>query len=140
MVISRTRASVVLLHNGKLLTFRAIDPTSGKEYLFLPGGKVEPTETAPEAAERETFEETGFRVRVDEFSAIDREYFFDWNGQTFDCLTIFYSATLASPFGSPVKDADYNQGVHWVEVDKISESFAYSTEIRSAILELMEKL
>jgi tRNA(adenine34) deaminase len=136
MVISRTRTSAVVIKNDKLLTFRAIDPVSGKEYLFLPGGAVEPNETAPEAAERETLEETGYKIKVDELSAIDREYFFDWKGDTFDCLTIFYKGHLTSPFAAPVHDADYNKGVEWLDLSEIPSAFDYSAEIKSAILEL----
>lgn len=136
MIISRTRASVVVVKNNRLLTFKAIDPLTGKNYLFLPGGAVEADETAPEAAARETLEETGYQVAVDALSAIDREYFFEWKGQTFDCLTIFYRGDLVSPFASVVNDADYNHGVEWVELDRIPEIFAYSAEIRSAVLEL----
>lgn len=136
MIISRTRASVVVVKNNRLLTFKAVDPSNGKNYLFLPGGAVESDETAPEAAARETMEETGYQVQIDALSAIDREYFFEWKGQTFDCLTIFYRGDLISPFASPVSDADYNHGVEWIELERIPEAFAYSSEIRSAIQEL----
>ena len=136
MIISRTRTSVVLVKNQLLLTFKAIDPVSGQNYLFLPGGAIESNETAPEAAERETLEETGYKVKVDVLASVDREYFFEWKGQTYDCLTIFYRAELSSPFASPVNDADYNKGVEWLPLQKIHESFAYSSETRSAILEL----
>ncbi len=136
MVISRTRTSVVVVKNDRLLTFKAVDPVNGKSYLFLPGGGIEPTETAPEAAVRETLEETGYRIQVDEFSAIDREYFFEWKGDTFDCLTIFYRGQLVSPFAVEVNDADYNKGVEWIEVSQIPETFAYSAEIKSAVLDL----
>lgn len=139
MIISRTRASVVVVKNNRLLTFKAIDPTSGKNYLFLPGGAVEADETAPEAAARETMEETGYQIQVDALSAIDREYFFEWKGETFDCLTIFYRGDLVSPFASKVNDADYNKGVEWIDLEQIPQAFAYSSEIRSAILELIPK-
>ena len=139
MIISRTRTSAIVVKNQRLLTFRAIDPSNGKEYLFLPGGEIEPTETAPEAAERECLEETGYEIKVDELTAIDREYFFEWKGQTFDCLTIFYRGELQKPFAHPVNDAEYNKGVVWLEVEKIPEVFAYSSEIKSDIIEILSK-
>lgn len=136
---SRVRTSVVLVHADKVLTFLAVDPTSGREYHFLPGGGVEPEETAPEAAAREVFEETGFKALVDATSAIDREYLFFWNGEDFDCLTIFYWGKLISPMQTPVKDADYNKGVVWIPLAEVEKTFSYSKEISSAITELIEK-
>ncbi len=136
---SRVRTSVVLVHNDKLLTFFAVDPKSGREYHFLPGGAIEPQETAPESAAREVFEETGFRCLIDASSALDREYLFFWNGEDFDCLTIFYWGVLASPMQSPVKDADYNKGVVWIPLADVEKTFSYSKEISSAVTELIEK-
>jgi 8-oxo-dGTP pyrophosphatase MutT (NUDIX family) len=69
---SRVRASAVVIHNERILCIRAQDPKSKKDFFFLPGGEVEPEETSVEAAERETFEETGFSVKVD---ALSRIYF-----------------------------------------------------------------
>lgn len=136
---SRVRTSTVVVHNDHLLVFLAVDPTSGREYLFLPGGKVEAHETAPEAAERETFEETGFRVETDPMSATEREYFFMWDGEDYDCLTIFYRARLNSPLQASVKDADYNKGAVWIPLERVKEAFSYSEEILSAVTELIEK-
>lgn len=136
---SKVRSTAVLVHNDKVLSFRAVDPKSGKEYLFLPGGKVEADETAPEAAERETFEETGFQISVDANSGIDREYFFFWDGEDYDCLTVFYWGKLASPIQKTVVDADYNKGVVWVPLSEVRQTFSYSGEILSAVEELIEK-
>jgi tRNA(adenine34) deaminase len=131
----RIRTSAVVLHNDQILTFRAVDPDSGREYFFLPGGEIEKGETPPEAAERETFEETGFQVQVDPSTSLDKEYVFRWNGEDYKVITIFYRATLVNPFQqpTPVKDADYNKGVHWIPKSKISEVFSYTSEIRDAI-------
>lgn len=134
---SRVRTSVVVIQNNRLLTFLGVDPTSGKEYFFLPGGKIEDDETAPGAAERETFEETGYQVQVDASSNVDREYEFFWDGETYDCLTIFYRAHLKTPMAASVRDADYNKGVHWIPLEEIDKVFSYSVPIRSAIEELL---
>lgn len=134
---SRVRTSVVVIKNDKILTFLAIDPTSGKEYFFLPGGKIEEDEAAPEAAERETFEETGYKVEVDPSSNTDREYQFFWNGETYDCLTIFYRGHIVSPIAAKVRDADYNKGAHWIPVEDIPQVFSYSPEILAAIEDLL---
>ena len=133
----RVRTSVVCLHNDRLLAFHAEDPKSKEKYVFLPGGKVESHETATEAAERETLEETGFRVEATGSLGVDREYSFLWNGEEYDCLTIFYPARLVSPIQAKVQDADYHQGVVWIPRDEIAKSFAYSAPILEAILELL---
>jgi tRNA(adenine34) deaminase len=136
---SRVRATAVLVHNGRILSFFAVDPSSQREYYFLPGGEVDPDETAPEAAERETLEETGFKISVDPMSAVDREYFFYWDGEDYDCLTVFYWAKLTSPLQDSVNDRDYNKGVAWVPLAEVKEKFSYNEEILSAIQELIEK-
>jgi len=135
----RIRASVVVVHNDQILTFLAVDPSSKKEYLFLPGGSIEPSESPVETAIRETFEETGYQIKVDVQSAIDFDYTFHWNGEDFDCLTIFYRGYLTSPFQSPssVKDADYNKGHRWIAVAEAAQVFSYSPEIRDAVLRLI---
>ena len=135
----RVRTSVVVIHQNKILTFHAIDPHDAREFYFLPGGLIEDHETAPQAAQRETLEETGFSINVDVDSAIDREYKFYWNGKDYDCLTLFYIGYLTSPMARAVKDADYNKGVVWHDLSTAEKIFSYSEEIQSAVKELIEK-
>lgn len=137
---ARTRTSVVCVHNDKLLCFKAVDPHDQREFLFLPGGAIEADETAPEAAERETMEETGFEVTIVPHLNVDREYEFFWNNETYKTLTLFYRGYLKSPFQSPkaVNDAPYHKGVVWLPVEDIPKSFNYTAEILSAITELIE--
>lgn len=136
----RVRTSAVVVLNNKLLTFFAVDPKDGREFHFLPGGAIEPEETAPEAAERETLEETGFNVEVLPETCLDVEYDFHWNGETYHCLTFFYKANLVSPFANPkiVHDQAYNKGVVWVPLSEVSNVFSYSEAIKDAVLTLIE--
>lgn len=136
-MISRVRASAIVVQGDKILTFRAIDPVNGKEYYFLPGGKIEAHETAPEAVIRETFEETGYRIRVEESSCIDKEYIFQWAGEDFDCLTLFYRGYLLNSLRAVVKDADYNKGVEWLPISEIKNVFAYSRSVLEAVESLV---
>lgn len=134
---SRVRASVICWHNDQLLCVRLEDPTSKEQFITVPGGAVEEDETAPEAAARETFEETGFSVVVDPESCVDKEYIFHWDGEDYDCLTMFYRGRLKSPLQAPVDDAAYHRGVVWVPRAEIREVFGYSREILDAIEELL---
>jgi 8-oxo-dGTP pyrophosphatase MutT (NUDIX family) len=121
------------------LVFRAIDPKSGQEYYFLPGGAIEENETAPESAVRETLEETSYKIKIDPLTAVDKDYQFFWNGQTYDCTTIFYRGYLNEPFHLPhaVKDASYNKGALWLPVSDVPKIFSYSADIKEAVAALL---
>ncbi|MEX5299613.1 NUDIX domain-containing protein [Kocuria sp. CPCC 205292] len=64
MRIVQAAAAVVVREDGRLLLVRrGREPQRGR--WSVPGGKLEPGETAAQAAVRETFEETGARVRAE---------------------------------------------------------------------------
>ena len=134
---SRVRTSVVVIHIDKLLTFRAVDPVSGQQYNFLPGGKIESHETAPEAAVRETREETGYQIQIQESSCVDKEYIFRWAGEDYDCLTLFYRGQLKNSLQAVVDDAPYNKGVEWIPLENVKTVFNYSAEVLSAVEALL---
>src|SRR5262245_50329253 len=60
----RIRASVVCVYRAQLLCVRLRDPLTRIDRLFVPGGEIEPGETAAAAAYRETLEETGYQVEI----------------------------------------------------------------------------
>jgi len=136
----RIRASVVCIHGGRILVFKGIDPHSEETYWFLPGGKIEDGEKPWECAERETFEETGYRVGVIKESEIIKKYEHPWNGENHDCATFFYIGILSEPWRPPVPvhDADYNKGAEWLPLEIALEFFSYKKEIRDAVIELSE--
>lgn len=135
----RSRVSIVVLHEGKILGFHAEDPHSLKKYFFLPGGMIEPGETYQAAAVRETLEETGYKVAVVDGLEVRRRYDFEWNGAVHDCDTIFVAGKLLSTDGREVSDADYHRGVGWVSVNEISKVFNYHEEILEAVEKLIDK-
>lgn len=139
----RERTSVICIAQvageDHLLCFRAVDPTSKQAYHFLPGGGLEPGETQIQCAERETWEETGYRVQVRAGSRISTRYPFHWDGQNFDCLTHFFRADLCEPWrpAGSVNDQAYNLGPLWIQTRQISELFSYGKEIQDCILQLI---
>ncbi|STB64710.1 Bifunctional NMN adenylyltransferase/Nudix hydrolase [Chromobacterium violaceum] len=60
----KQRASIVIIENGRLLLMRRVKP--GKEYYVLPGGNIKRNETPAMACVRETREETGLNVWLEE--------------------------------------------------------------------------
>lgn len=140
-MIYRERASVVVIHNKKILGFHAEDPTTLKKYFFIPGGAIESNESPETCAIRECLEETGYRIQIDQDSELTREYSFHWNGEDFLCKTYFYLGFLTEDFKPPqkVQDAGYHRGADWVPLKQSIETFSYHQDIQWAIRKLIKK-
>lgn len=137
----RRRSSAVVIHDGKVLGFNAVDPTSGQKFVFLPGGALEKSESFLESAVRETREETGYKIAVDEQTALNRKYLFHWNGKDVWCETVFYLARLDQKFSPPRRqdDADYNLGPVWIPFSEVGQTFAYHPDILWAVSKLIKE-
>lgn len=133
----RHRASVVVVHEGRLLGFHAEDPFSKEKYFFLPGGMIESNESPEQAACRETFEETGYRIQIINSHKIKKNYDFPWNGKINRCATVFYLGQLLNLEPVTVNDASYHRGVAWVPVGEIGRIFSYSKDICEAVQSLV---
>lgn len=133
----RNRVSIVVLHKKKILGFHAQDPYNKKAYFFLPGGKIESGESAKEAAIREAFEETGYRIKVIDGTKVTRRYDFEWDGVVNDCTTQFMAGQLIDEKPMPVSDAPYHQGVAWVSVSDIESVFGYHKDILESIQQII---
>lgn len=132
----RKRVSVIIVHQDRILAFRAEDPASHRKYVFLPGGAPEEGETLLNAALRETMEETGFEVDLNPDPVDIRQYDFEWNGQLYDCETYYFKGRLKHSQQQPVDDASYHQGVVWVAKADVTNTFGY----HQAILEPVKKV
>jgi tRNA(adenine34) deaminase len=137
--LQRVRASAVCVDRGRVLCVRLRDPLTRLDRLFVPGGAIERGETPQDAAERETFEETGYRVRCAPERSCCVEYPYVWNGTTFDVTTHFVKARLLEPDRDPepVSDAAYNEGALWLPLAEAPEAFAFQREMCGAILRLV---
>lgn len=138
-MVPRERASVVCVAAGKLLGVVLEDPKTGRQETYLPGGALEPGESPAAAARRETLEETGYDVNVDERSRRSMRYPFSWGGLEYDCTTHFFAAHLTTPDEPPrpISDASYHRGVVWVALADVPRVFGYHQGILSQILELL---
>ncbi|MGU3411374.1 NUDIX hydrolase [Microbacterium sp. M1A1_1b] len=108
-------SALLLLREGRVLMVRA----RGRDVLYLPGGKVEPGETAVQAAIREAHEETGLVVTaadVDEFAVVTEPA----HGQppgTVVAMTLFLARSPgALDTATPVASAEVD-AVEWVTAD-----------------------
>ncbi len=127
----RRRASVIVVHKKKILGFHAVDPHNQKKYFFMPGGQIEKNETAAETAIRETFEETGYKIRLLPEFELRRRYDFEWNGMVNPCDTVFFAGVLDEAWHEPrpVQDAAYNRGTEWIPLSRATEMFEYHPDV-----------
>lgn len=140
MSILRRRVSAVVVHKERVLAFKAEDPTSKSQYIFLPGGQIESSETPELAAIRETLEETGYLIEVNSQPRTTRTYHFEWDGYIHHCETIFLVGNLKSELANDVNDAAYHRGVEWIPIEEVPRTFAYHADILEPVQELVKSL
>ena len=137
--VLRERASLVIVHDERLLTVELRDPTTKIPRLYVPGGLIEAGETPAACAVRETLEETGYKTLVVPGTSRLSHYDFVWNGVTYACSTHFMLGRLKDPAARPetVSDADYNSGAVWLPVAQVREALGFHTVILEEVLAAM---
>jgi len=124
-------AALVERADGRVLFIRrAKDP--GRGQLGLPGGFVDPGETAEEALRREVREEVGIRLdRVAYLSSHANAYFYA--EVTYTTLDLFYVARTPDPDRAHPLDAV--EGVEWLDPARVAPEAIAFESMRRAIAE-----
>jgi len=99
---------VLLVRNQTLLLIkRKYDPDAG--YWSIPGGHLDLGEKVQVAAEREAYEETGFRVKVTKLAGIIDKIMYDDNGKIeyhYVLLNYFVERIEGDENQTPIPDDD----------------------------------
>lgn len=115
------------------------DPVTHTARLFVPGGAIEAGETPAQAAIRETLEETGYQVELLAREPVIARYPFVWAGQHIEVTTHFFAVRLRDETVSatPVHDAAYLEGTHWIPLSDIPQQLGFDLNIRAAVQQLL---
>lgn len=133
----RIRTSVVCVRDKHLLAIELQDPTTRKRFWSVPGGEIEEHETPAHAAVRETFEETGYKIRVDQESMLFVPYVFRWNARVYHCETYWFRGTVEPDPPATVNDADYLLQSRWLPLNRLDELFGYHPDILDVLKRLI---
>ncbi|WP_372786579.1 NUDIX domain-containing protein [Phenylobacterium sp.] len=130
----RPAAFVVLERDGRIAVVR-VSYKSGGSRLDLPGGGLDPGETAAQAAVRECGEEAGLRISVDEpFTRADH-FFANQDGSTVNTRGAFFAARLIAE--APELKTEDDHALGWmapqealVRLDRESHAWAVAAWLR----------
>ncbi len=133
----RPAAFVVTERDGRIATVRVTFANGGGR-LDLPGGGLDPGETARGAAGRECGEEAGLRVEPDAepFTAADH-YFINPNGESVNTRGLFFAARLVAE--APELKIEDDHALAWmtpqealIELSRESHVWAVAAWLRFA--------
>ncbi|MCX8157829.1 MAG: NUDIX domain-containing protein [Verrucomicrobiae bacterium] len=127
---------LVLDGQGRLLLLRrAHDP--GKGRLGLPGGFVNPGESAEEALVRETREETGLAIEALRFVCTAPNVY-PYRGVTYHVLDIFFAArAVADSVASAQSEVE---GVVWMNPHEVKLDDIAFVSVRQAVAKFKQEL
>ena len=130
----RPAAFVVVERDGKIAVVR-VTFAGGGGRLDLPGGGIDPGETAAEAAVRECGEEAGLAVAVEAELTRADHYFTNEDGSRVNTRGTFFVAALVAP--APHLKIEDDHALEWMTpqdalsaVDRDSHAWALAAWIR----------
>ena len=109
----RPAAFGILEDAGKLALVRITPSDGGSHWLDLPGGALDPGETAKQALVREFGEETGLIVEARDAYADAAQYFKLRDGEAVNNLCSFHTVTRNEGVAKKIED---DHELVWVEV------------------------
>jgi NAD+ diphosphatase len=114
---------------------RAHDPKKG--YLAIPGGFIDPGETAEGALRREILEEVGLEIETLRY-VCSQPNRYDYAGVTYDVCDFIFAATVENP--SDAQMLDGVAGIEWRKLDEVSETeLAFPSIVRGRAVLLSER-
>ena len=131
-ISAATAAFIIDKMNNLLVAKRAIEPAKGT--LDLPGGFVDPFETAEEAIVREIKEETG--LSVDHLTyRFSIPNIYTYSGFDIHTLDLFFEAKISDI--TAIKAADDVSELIWMKPDDIDPEQFGLTSIRQAVRKMI---
>jgi len=118
-----------------LLVKRKYDPDAG--YWSIPGGHLEIGERVEDAAEREGFEETGFKVKVVSLAGIINKIMYDKTDKVeyhYVLINYFVEQVEGDPNQNPIPDTDA------LEAKFVPFEELRSYKLTGSLIELLKKL
>jgi len=141
-VVVRTAGRLLVIDDRDRVLMINEELDSGRPYWLIPGGGVEAGESPRLAAVRETFEETGLRLRVADDAPVVRTERRQWSfgGITYDQTNHFFAVRVSAGLEpSPAQLTDLEQATfrgfgwwHPDDVDASGEQF-YPAEIAELV-------
>lgn len=106
----RPAAFGVIERDGMIAVARVTFP--GGERLDLPGGGIDPGETAPQAAVRECGEEVGLKVEIGASIARADHFFVNQDGKRHNTRGEFFEATVLAE--APELKIEHDHALEWM--------------------------
>ena len=126
---------LLLRNNYLLLVKRKYDPDAG--YWSIPGGHLDLGEKVKKAAEREAFEETGFKVKVTKLAGIIDKIMYDKNGKIeyHYVLLNYFVEQIEGVFDQPPRAADDALEAKFVTFEELK-----NYNLTNSLIELLKQL
>ncbi len=118
-----------------LLVKRKYNPDAG--YWSIPGGHMELGERVEKTAEREAFEETGFKVKVTELAGVTNKIMYDKEGKLeyHYVLVNFSVKQIEGDLDQPPKAADDALDAKFVPINELKD-----VQLTDSLIELLTRL
>ncbi len=132
---NRIRAAAIIIDNNKILLVKHVHPKTRFEWWVPPGGGIEISDNSViDCIMRETYEETGYNIKVSKEPKFLRE-FWDIENDTLN-LELFFTATIIN--GNKTIDNIYGNGadekyikaVEWLSLKQIQSIQIFPEELK----------